>query len=331
MRFVIYGAGGVGGTIGARLHMAGFEVCLIARGAHGQALQQHGLHFIAPDYAGHLPIPTVTHPDQLTLAGSDCVVLMCMKSQHTQGACEDLSRHAPLDTPIVCVQNGVTNEMVAQRFFRRVYASVVLLPGTHLQAGQVVTHAEGHGGILDTGCYPHGVDPICEEVTSALRAANFSAHPDASVMRQKYAKLLMNLGNVLQAGLVQGADVRSVARLLRREALACYAAAGIDCASVEETKTRRHGVMRTVEIDGVPRGGGSSWQSVTRGTGNIETDYLNGEMCRIGRAHGVATPANDACVVMARDLMSGRLAPTSLSIEQFQARIEALSSSRTAT
>ena len=32
MRFVIYGAGGIGGTIGARLFLAGYEVLLIARG-----------------------------------------------------------------------------------------------------------------------------------------------------------------------------------------------------------------------------------------------------------------------------------------------------------
>ena len=29
--------------------------------------------------------------------------------------------------------------------------------------------------------------------------------------------------------------------------------------------------------------GGSTWQSLTRGTGNVETDYLNGEIVRIAR------------------------------------------------
>ncbi|MCZ6853452.1 MAG: ketopantoate reductase family protein, partial [Gammaproteobacteria bacterium] len=38
MRFVIYGAGGVGGTIGARLFQSGYDVQLIARGAHGEVL-----------------------------------------------------------------------------------------------------------------------------------------------------------------------------------------------------------------------------------------------------------------------------------------------------
>eukprot|EP00664_Eupelagonemidae_sp_cell27_P005126 gene5126-7312_t len=48
MRFVIYGAGGIGGTVGARLQQAGEDVTFIARGAHLSALQQKGLTLVAP-------------------------------------------------------------------------------------------------------------------------------------------------------------------------------------------------------------------------------------------------------------------------------------------
>jgi 2-dehydropantoate 2-reductase len=34
MRYVVVGAGAIGGTIGARLYGAGFEVLLVARGQH---------------------------------------------------------------------------------------------------------------------------------------------------------------------------------------------------------------------------------------------------------------------------------------------------------
>ena len=46
------------------------------------------------------------------------------------------------------------------------------------------------------------------------------------------------------------------------------------------------------DIGGRRRGGGSSWQSLARGTGTIETDYLNGEIVLLGRLHGVPTPVN---------------------------------------
>ena len=40
------------------------------------------------------------------------------------------------------------------------------------------------------------------------------------------------------------------------------------------------------------RPGGSTTQSLARGTGSIETDWLNGEIVLLGRLHGVPTPAN---------------------------------------
>ena len=42
-RIAVYGAGGVGGYFGARLAQAGAEVHFLARGAHLQALREHGL------------------------------------------------------------------------------------------------------------------------------------------------------------------------------------------------------------------------------------------------------------------------------------------------
>ena len=45
-------------------------------------------------------------------------------------------------------------------------------------------------------------------------------------------------------------------------------------------------------IEGRPRAGGSTWQSVARGAGSVETDYLNGEIVLLGRQFGVATPVN---------------------------------------
>ena len=45
-RIAIIGAGAVGGALGARLALAGHTVSLVARGAHLQAIQQHGLQFV---------------------------------------------------------------------------------------------------------------------------------------------------------------------------------------------------------------------------------------------------------------------------------------------
>ena len=55
---------------------------------------------------------------------------------------------------------------------------------------------------------------------------------------------------------------------------------------------RRGDLLSLARVGGARRGGGSSWQSLARGLGSIETDYLNGEIVLLGRLHGVPTPAN---------------------------------------
>ena len=116
MRFVIYGAGGIGGTIGARLHQAGFDVTLIARGAHFAAIAKDGLRFVSPSQDVRLTIDCVDHPADANIAPDDAVIL-CMKSQHTEQALRDLQGVVGDAARVICCQNGVDNERMALRRF----------------------------------------------------------------------------------------------------------------------------------------------------------------------------------------------------------------------
>ena len=326
MRFVIYGAGGIGGTVGARLVRAGYDVLLIARGPHLQALQREGLHFVTPSLNETLRIPAVGGPAEAGLREGD-VVLLTMKTQQTESALRDLAAAVPAsigDTlPVICCQNGVANERMALRRFHNTYAMVVYLPAEHLQPGQVVTFAEASGGILDAGRYPTGVDDTITQVTAALADAGFSAEPDPAVMRQKYGKLITNLANALQAAAGDSPD--DIRRLLREEALACYAAASIDSTGAEETRVRRERGIVVGDVPGFERHGGSSLQSVLRGTGDIEADYLNGEIVQLGRLHGVPTPANRAIQAAANEVVRDGLAVGAITADELRRRIAAAS------
>ncbi|MDE0421158.1 MAG: ketopantoate reductase family protein [Gammaproteobacteria bacterium] len=314
MKFVIYGAGGIGGTIGARLHQAGFEVVLIARGSHHEAVVRDGLRFVSPTQDVFLRIPCVDHPNAADIDADDAVVL-CMKSQHTDAALRDLYAATGGDARVVCCQNGVENERLALRRFPRTYGMVVLLPAEHLEPGVVVNFAEGTAGGLDAGCYPSGVDDFIESVTAALREAGFSSAPDPAIMGQKHAKLLGNLNNAVQAA--TGSGSRAIAAKLREEALACYRAADIPCATVEETRARRADI-RGGDVPGHKRHGGSSLQSMLRATGDIETDFMNGEIVLLGRLHGVPVPANTIVQEVGNRLVRENLAPGSVAIEELE-------------
>jgi 2-dehydropantoate 2-reductase len=292
MRFVIFGAGAIGGVVGARLFQHGHEVVLIARGAHYDAITRHGLVIESPAERVTLPIPAVASPSELARRDDD-VVLLGMKSQDTTAALDALRDTSDGNPPIVCLQNGVANERAALRRFADVYAVCVMCPAAHLEPGVVQATSAPISGLLDIGRYPAGLDGTAEQIASALQASTFESEPRTDVMRWKYTKLLMNLANAVEAvcGRTDGAD--DLTRSVRREGVACLRAAAIDFASREEDQARRGDLLKIAPINGSTRGGGSSWQSLERGTGSIESDYLNGEIVLLGRLHGVPTPANE--------------------------------------
>jgi 2-dehydropantoate 2-reductase len=290
-RFIVYGAGAVGGTIAGRLFQHGHEVVVVARGAHGLACRERGLRLRSADADEVLAVPTVLQPDELVMGEAD-IVILAMKTQDTLAALDSLVRVALPSTPIVCAQNGVENERLALRRFPNVHAMCVMLPAAHLEPGVVEVSSTPTAGILDLGRYPEGIDQVSVAMAGALDGSGFSSAPIPDVMRRKYAKLLMNLGNALEAAC--GADARRspLVGMARDEARACFAAAGIDVASDEEDRQRRGDLLQVKPIDGKPRGGGSTWQSLARGMGRTEVDYLNGEVVLLGRGHGVPTPVN---------------------------------------
>ena len=96
MRFIVYGAGAIGGVIGALLYEHGSDVLLVARGAHATAIQESGLTFESATGRRALPIPVALSPPAL---GGDDVVLLAMKSQDTRDALMALRPVAAPTTP----------------------------------------------------------------------------------------------------------------------------------------------------------------------------------------------------------------------------------------
>jgi 2-dehydropantoate 2-reductase len=293
MRFIVYGAGAVGGALGALLSLAGHQVTLIARGRHRAAIAEGGLVLSLPDVEHRLALPVVSGPGEVDWRAGD-VVLLAMKSQDTEAALRELAAAADPEITVVCVQNGVANERAALRYFPDVYGVCVMFPATHLTPGVVAVHSAPTHGILDVGQYPTGVVTTrAGELAAAFESAGFSARPLADVMAWKHTKLLGNLGNALDAVFGSGPDVDEIYELVRAEGVAVLDAAGIGYATARQEALRRGDLIIRRPAQGQARAGGSSWQSLARGTGAIEADYLNGEIVLLGRLHGVPTPYNE--------------------------------------
>ncbi|QLG61381.1 2-dehydropantoate 2-reductase [Halorarum salinum] len=107
MKFAVFGAGGIGAYLGARLADAGHEVHLIARGSHLAALRDEGLH--VESVAGDTTVDLPATDDPADVGPCDHV-LFCVKAYDTRAAATDLSPLLGEDTAVVSFQNGVDNE-----------------------------------------------------------------------------------------------------------------------------------------------------------------------------------------------------------------------------
>ncbi|MER6955229.1 2-dehydropantoate 2-reductase N-terminal domain-containing protein [Streptomyces sp. NPDC000618] len=325
MRYIIIGAGAVGGTIGGRLAEAGQEVVLVARGAHRAALAENGLRLRVPDGEPTYRLPVVDGPGELGTLRADDVLVLAVKTQDGEAALQAWGP-APVEgggtaaerLPLVCAQNGVEGPRLALRRFRHVYGVCVWLPSTHVEPGVVSAAGAPLTGILHLGRYPHGTDDTARRIAADLEKAHFEAPVVPDVSRWQYAKLLSNLGNALEAvtGPIDEPAAEALFERVRAEGAAVLRAAGIAYAGVEEQRAVRGDKVTLVPLDGAPRGGGSSWQSLSRGAGSIEADYLNGEIAFLGRLHGVPTPLNELLQRLANEFARERRAPGSLPLPE---------------
>jgi 2-dehydropantoate 2-reductase len=318
VRYIVFGAGAIGSIVGAYLRLAGHDTVLVARPGHVAQIREHGLLVRSPSETHRVAIEAVSSANDLRPFRDDDVVLLTVKSQHTESALRELEPAGmPLQTPLFCCQNAVVNEPLAARRLANVYGVLVIMPAIYVTDGEVVAADRGNAGLLEFGRYPVGTDDLVRSVTSDLQEAGFRVGENANIMRTKYTKLVANLGNALLAvvGVNASPDEQDALYAdIRAEALRIFDRAGIDYEPWDAFNARSMPLVADSKLPaGVPYGG-STWLSLVRKSGSVETDYLNGEIVRLGRASGVLTPLNDALCRVVKDMAQRGLEPGTYSV-----------------
>ncbi len=262
MRFVVFGAGAIGSGMGGHLHRTGHDALIVGRPGHVNRIRQHGLQLVTDEQTYTLAVPAVARAEDVHFTPDD-VLLLCVKSQDTDRALVEIRAAGgdPQTLPILCCQNSITNEPAAARYFRRVYGVLIVVPGVFLEPGVVVNNSLGNAGFIEVGQFPTGQDQLSEDVASALTAASYAAYANPDVMATKAAKMFSN--------------------------------ANVPFESPQAFEKRSREQHRQSPLPPGVRNLGSSWQSLQRGLGSIEADFLNGEIVRLGRIYGVPTPYNE--------------------------------------
>ena len=139
---LIWGAGAVGGTIGACLARAGHAVVLVDTAAeHIAAIDERGLTLEGPIAAFTQRAPAFT-PDRLS--GHYRRAILCVKAQHTAAAAAALRPWLADDGYVVSAQNGLNERVIAEVVGReRTIGAFVNFGADYLGPGRVVWGGRG--------------------------------------------------------------------------------------------------------------------------------------------------------------------------------------------
>ncbi len=317
MKLCIYGAGAIGGFLGARLAaLAQHEVAAIARGATLQALQAHGWRLQSP--AGDVQVPARATDDPATLGVQD-IVFIAVKGPALAAVARAIAPLLGPATVVVPAMNGVPwwfchglppgpatgvplqsvdpdGSIAAHLPLQHVVGCVVHASTSTPEPG-LVRHQMGDGLILGE---PDGtVTDRVQRLCALLQAAGFQATASARIQADVWYKLWGNLTtNPVSA--ITGATVdRVMADDLVREFCARAMQEAKDVGSrlgcpVDQTPQQRHEISRRLGAFKT-----SMLQDVEAGRA-LELDSIVGAVRELGQRVGVPTPSIDALFGLAR-------------------------------
>jgi 2-dehydropantoate 2-reductase len=331
-RYVIIGAGAIGGTVGAVLARAEIPTVLVARGRHAEVLASAGISLRTPDGTFRTPVTAASRVDDVRLTDRD-VLIFATKTQQLDAALQewvDQPVHGPKEVigtagerlPAMTALNGVAAEEKALRYFRRVFGICVWLPAVHLQPGEVIVRSWPVAGQFHITRWPASISTQADAdlltgLAQAWSAAGILVNIPDDVVPWKYNKLLSNLGNAVAALSAEGTDISELVAAVRTEGEDVLRRGGIEFVSFETSTAARVNGPTIRPIPGWNAGpSNSTWQSLSRNTGNVETDFLNGGIVRLAHRHGITAPLNAALARAARAAVRNGLGPSHHSAAQ---------------
>ena len=145
MRSLIWGAGAIGGTLGAYLARAGRRVTMVDTSAeHVDAITRDGLRVTGPIDEFTVRVPAFTPQ---TLSGMWDEIILATKAHHTEVAVSALLPHLAGDGYVVSAQNGLNELAIAACVgVERTVGAFVNFGADYMEPG--VIHYAGHGAVV---------------------------------------------------------------------------------------------------------------------------------------------------------------------------------------
>lgn len=300
--YLIYGAGALGSVLGGFLQKIGRRVTYVGRGAHFQALQEHGLkitgiwgdHFIPPEEIDALS----------SQGGSEkrySTILLCVKSKDTEAAAKEAAPLLQEDGIMVSIQNGLNNwETIASYVgegrtvgARVIFGAEIPVPGQ----ARVTVNA-------DDVLLGEPFRPVNRLLLQTLQDdLSLSGIPTRVVARDEiwialWGKVLYNcslnpLGAMLEVPygrLGENKEARDIIRIIIKEIFLVCQALGVTLPYEGADDYYRY-LLETL-LPPTASHHASMLQDIQAGR-KTEIEALNGAISRYARSLGVSTPCND--------------------------------------
>ncbi len=321
---MVFGAGAIGSAIAGLLTRAGSRVVCVARPAYAEALRK-GIVIKENGEELTVCVDAVIAARELSPESGD-VAFITTKSQATEAAVNELIERYDETLPVVCLQNGVRNEEIAGRRFRKVYAGLVFLSAVQLEPSVI---ALPQGRSVAIGCYPVGLDEAARDLCAELTRAGFEAMASAYVMSMKWGKLVANLNNATTTitgywleRAMSDPEMRRLMLAVREEGLRVLDAAGIAVEPpADEPSPIRIREMTDklreppkhpydpARLSQGPHTYSSMWQDLHLGRKAHEAEFLNGDIVVLGKKLGIPTPYNSTLLEIVNRIFEEGLGP----------------------
>jgi len=310
MKVCIFGAGAIGGYLAVELALSGQEVCVVARGAHLDAIRKHGL---ALKIRGEEKIAKVAADSDAGAFGRQDIVICALKAHQ---AFDSAAAFAPLlgpDTSVVTAMNGIpwwyfykTGGPFEGRHLKSVdpEGRQWNLIGPQRAIGEVIApgviaHYQFNRFIIGEPDGSHSAR--VQELSRVLTAASFDAPVRDNIRWNIWLKLWGNvcfnpisaLTGATLGTMTSDPDLRALCKTMMQETQAVNEALGVHIpADMMDRRLTGAGSARDHRM--------SMLQDLERGR-SLEIDALVGVVQELGRLTSVRTPVIDAVLALIKE------------------------------
>ena len=312
----VLGAGAIGCWVGGML-AADARVTLVGRPSVLDPIGADGLWVESPDERPRLVAADRLHlaTDPRDLIDAE-VLLVCVKSRDTDAAVAAAAQHLRPGCTVVSLQNGLHNTERIRESLAAAGVSTTVLPG--MVAFNVARVGPGTYRRTTSGRILVAEDPAVQPLvdTAARSGLPLATHADLPAVQR--AKLVVNMSNAVNAlsalplrDQLADRDLRRVLALCQEECLAVLDAQGTPPARLGPLGAREtirvlrlptplFSVLARAQLQVDPAATSSMADDLAAGR-PTEVDELQGEVVRLGRAHGIPTPACETVVRLVHD------------------------------